>query len=54
MRKQVNSKGREDSVASRWADLMQYEKEMEVMPQSKEHVKETICTRNLESYGIEP
>ena len=40
MRKQVNSKGREDSVASKWADLMQYEKEIEDTPKNNEHVRE--------------
>jgi hypothetical protein len=40
MRKQVNSKGREDSVASKWADLMQYEKEIEDPPKNNERVQE--------------
>jgi hypothetical protein len=40
MRKQVNSKGREDSVASKWADLMQYEKDIEDAPKNNEHVRE--------------
>ena len=41
MRKQVNSKGQEDSVTSKWADLMQYEKEIEDPPKNNEHVQET-------------
>ena len=36
----MNSKGREDSVASKWADLMQYEKEIEDSPKNNEHVRE--------------
>ena len=40
MRKQVNSEGRKDSVASKWADLMQYEKEIEDAPKNNENVQE--------------
>ena len=36
----MNSKGREDSVASKWADLMQYEKEIEDPSKNNECVQE--------------
>ena len=50
MRRQTNSAGREDTVANKWADLMQYEKQIEGMPVEIQNVQEKEVVTTSEKF----